>query len=145
MDREALSTWVERSMHAETLWRREVRRWVYLPLLVGGLLLAAAVACVMSMGYGRASVWADISLIYLSVAATLGLLVIGTVIVGVAYGVGRLLGWLPGMADRVESFGRRASHVARRGADLSVWPVLLVRALASAVRTAIDRMASLWR
>lgn len=120
--------------------RSDIWRWVYGPLLAGTALLAAGALCTGGAGVGGASAWADVSIIYLTALSMIVLLLLGVVVGVVLYGVAQLAGWLPGVMTRGRAWVSGAQSVVRRGADLSVEPVLLLGALCGVARQELTRL-----
>ncbi len=120
--------------------RSDIWTWVYGPLLGGIALLAAGAVCAGGAGGSGAGAWADVSIIYLTSLSMVGLLLLGVVVGVVLYGVARLSGWLPGMMGRARAWVSGAQRAVRRGADLSVEPVLFLGAVRGAARQALTRL-----
>ncbi len=125
--------------------RRDIWLWVYGPLLGGIALLAAGAVCAGGAGGGGVGVWADISILYLTVLSMIVLLLLGVAVGVVLYGVARLNGWLPGVMARARAWVSGAENLVRRGADLAVEPVLWLGALRGAARHALTRLGSFRR
>lgn len=121
---------VTRSRH-----RRELALQILLPLGVGVLALAAGAWAAGGSGVASASVWADISLIFLLALALLPALMLAAVCGALAYGAGWLTGRVPGPAHRAQKVMARAALEVLRGADVAARPAVTVRGLAAALRS----------
>src|SRR5690606_35236343 len=109
--------------------RREVFRQIFLPLIIGIILLCAAsvfVAYAGLSGTGDVSRWADISVIWIVVPAMVATLIFLILIVGLIYAVIWLLSSLPPLFRRVQDFMVRLHYAVRRGADASAAPFIKV-------------------
>ena len=126
-------------------FRRQVRRQVYLPLLLGTLILVGVILVLWLEGPATARTWADVALVFMVLLVMPGLL-LGVLIIGVlAYAAGWLAGWLPGPVGRAQEVALRVTTGARRGADLAATPVVLLRACWSASKAAIDAVKTSFR
>lgn len=125
--------------------RRQVGMQIFLPLTVGVLLIVATALGLVWAGTGSVSVWADVALVYLTLLAMVGMLVLLVVIAALAFGVGRLISWLPGRAFQGQLLVERAGRTVRRVADVGVTPLLFLHSLRAAGRAVIDIAASVWR
>lgn len=125
--------------------RGDLWTWVYGPLLAGLALVAAGLMCAAGAGDGGVGVWADVSIIYLTMLAMVALLLGGVVLGLLIYGVGRLSGWLLPVIARGRETVDRAAGMVQRGADLSVRPILWLGGVGAVGRFARRRIASLWR
>jgi hypothetical protein len=89
-----------RNKRAEDLHNHEVWVQVYLPMLIGGLVLLGVILFVGWAAFlgGRAGdvrLWADVSTIVVVLQALIGLLPLLLVIIGVTYGLYYVVGILP--------------------------------------------------
>jgi hypothetical protein len=125
------------------LHRRDLVRQVYLPL---GIVLVAVIALIVLTilaGLGvvgspaGASVWADVSLIFIIVIAlSMGLAPL-IIFGGLAYGLGYALRYLPGYARVVQDFLVRLNYTVNEVADRIAKPVVAVESGSAAVGTAV--------
>jgi hypothetical protein len=108
---------------------RQVRRQVYLPLVLGVLGVVALVVLAGTARVAATGTWANVALVLLLMPALLiGVVVLGAA-VGAAYLVTRLIQILPEPAARVRLYWHRYIRMAERGADLAVEPILKGHAL----------------
>jgi hypothetical protein len=131
---------IDEAPRFEMAWRRQVARQIYLPLAVGVVVLGAAAVALVLGGRGDASLWADLALIYLAAAAGIIGLVALAVLVGLAYGVGWLLGRIPEPAKQAREVVGRVRLGARRAADAVASPAIQVRALAAGAKSVLGAL-----
>jgi hypothetical protein len=109
--------------------------WIGLPLLFGVLLISGVIALVLNVGFGTTRIWADVSL----VAVLLPLCILGfipfIILIGLSYGVGRLVGWLPDPLQQVDTILVRVARETRRGADTMSRPMMAIKGLLAVVDT----------
>ena len=121
-------------------FRRVVRLQVYLPLGIGGVLLAAAIgAGLLTAGTGGATTrgMADVSLILLLMPLIiLGLIALAGMAV-VAFGVAKLIGWLPPRARKVERVVARIAHQSEAVAGHVTRAVVAPKSVWAAAQAAI--------
>lgn len=118
-------------------FRRAVLLQVYLPLAVGAAaVLAAIVFGLVAGGPGGATPrgMADVALIALLVPAMLlGLITLAATSL-FAYGVARLIGWLPERTDKVQRLIGEAAHQTGRIADRAAQAVVAPKSIWAAAR-----------
>jgi len=114
----------ERNPITTAAHRREVFWQITLPLILGLLLVLAVTVLAAVSGSGPASKWGDISLIWLILLTLLPILIFTVIIAGLAFGVFRLIGILPGYARQVQDFFMLVQEQVRKGADKAVDPAL---------------------
>jgi hypothetical protein len=105
--------------------QRRRRGWltIGLPLFVGTALIAGMITAVVMTGFGTIGTWADVSLmLVLLPLCILGFLPL-VLLIGLSYGIGRLVGWLPDPLARTDDFMVRVTRGVRRGGDLAVRPM----------------------
>lgn len=123
--------------------RRHIWLQIYLPLGLGAIVLAGLGIWVLLAGFGTTSVWADVGLVLIIIPAfVIGLLVFAALL-GITYGLFRLIGILPDPIDRVHSTVERVGEVMSQGADLAVWPVITVRKTGAALKAVWKAIASI--
>ncbi len=129
----------ERNPVTHAAHRREVFWQITLPLLIGGLLLLAALVGVIVAAVGAnvgVSRWADVSLIWLLLPVLPLALGILAVTAAITYGVTALLGVFPGYARLVQDyfllFERKVKELDAR----IVEPVLKLHAWLAGLRQA---------
>jgi len=129
----------ERNPVTHAAHRREVWWQITLPLLIGGLLLLAALVGVIVAAVGAnegVSRWADISLIWLLLPVLPLALLILIVTAAITYGVTALLGIFPGYARLVQDYFLLFEGKVKALNERIVAPVLKVHAWLAGVRQA---------
>jgi hypothetical protein len=126
-------------------FRRGEWRGIYLPALLGLLILGAVIALLWRNGVGTASAWADTAVSFLLLPFLLIGLAFALLLALLTYGVARLIGWIPPQTFQVQQVLFRVGLVARRGSDLAARPFIVLSAINRAVRRAVDRLASIFR
>lgn len=106
---------------------REYRMQILLPLIICLLIVLVIAVLVVVIGTnGEVSQWADVSAIWL-VAPMLFFSLIGlALLIGLAYGMFRLLKVLPFYTSQLQEFLQRASQQISRVCDRLVEPVVRV-------------------
>lgn len=125
--------------------RRQVWFQIYLPLGMVILVIAVLGIGVSWAGLGTTRVWADVALVLiLAPMIVIGLLAFA-VLIGLTYGVFLLTGWLPQPLHRLYSVLVRIETEARRGADASVKPILVVQAVKATLIAVGRGISSIFR
>lgn len=124
----------ERNPATRAAHRKQVLWQISLPLLVVIAVFVALAVLATFMSGERTSAWADIALIWLLLPillfALLGILVTG----GLAYGVLRLIGVLPGYFWRLQAAFNRLNSAVRRASDRAVAPAIKAAGARAALR-----------
>jgi hypothetical protein len=118
--------------------RQEVLWQITLPLLLGlASVLAAAILVVIASFQGgeQASVWADISTVWLIIPLLFATLIFLALTAALAFGVTMLLRRLPPYARLVQDFFKTVSYQVRRYSNKAVEPVLKAHGAAAALRS----------
>lgn len=143
MTEEQWSPWEE----SKRVVRKPGRAWLWigLPLFIGVLLIAGIITTVLSVGFGTPRIWADASL----VVVLLPLCILGFIpmvlLIGLSYGVGRLVGWLPDPLRQGDTIFARAARETRRGAEYLSRPMMIVQGYLAMVETFIRGLADIIR
>jgi hypothetical protein len=123
---------------------REVLWQITIPLVIGVVIvLALAVLSVVMLDEAEASLWADISLIFLLIPLMLVSLLLMALLSGVIYMLLRLLKVIPPYARKVQDFAYRIEQRARSGANAAAEPILRVNSVVAgyqALRLRLRRM-----
>jgi FtsH-binding integral membrane protein len=116
------------------LHQREVLLQVTLPLAIGltALLVLAVLASIS--GPESASLFADVSLIWLIIPVMVVSLIFLVLLAALAYGVIWLVGALPGFAYQVQGFFTLVATKSKQVGDVIVEPILRVQSLAASLR-----------
>ena len=107
--------------------KRDYRVWIYLPFLIGVLVLAGIVFLVVRAGFGSMSAWADASLA-LMLLPTIVLGLIPLVLVGLMiFGVVKLIDVLPESFQSVMNIFKQVEKAAQRTGDIAVRPLITAK------------------
>ena len=124
--------------------KRHIWLQIYLPLILGAIILAGLGIWVVLAGFGAASVWADVGLVLIIIPTfIIGLLVFAALIV-ITYGLFRLIGILPDPFDKVYMTVERVGEVTSQGMDISVKPVITVQKTGAALKAVWKIIISLF-
>ena len=124
--------------------KRQIWLQIYLPLILGMIILAGLGIWVVLEGFGTASVWADVGLVLIIIPTfVIGLLVFAALIV-ITYGLFRLIGILPDPFDKVYMTVERVGEVTSQGMDISVKPVITVQKTGAALKAVWKIIISLF-
>jgi hypothetical protein len=121
------------------LHRRQVAWQIVLPVILGSLLvivLAVLVGLATFGGTGDVSRWAAISTIWLVIPVMFVGLLILVALIAVTYLVGRVGGFIPSYTHQAQRFAFRVEAGARRVAEVSRKPRLLVPEIGRVMKAA---------
>lgn len=124
--------------------RRTFVLQVLLPLILGVLILAAGIVLLWRAGIGTASAWADTSLIFLLIPWLCAGVFPLVLLAALWYGIFRLTAWLPAPMRAARLFINRAGEYLRRGTDLAVKPIFVVKGAWAVVSAVFKGLASLF-
>jgi predicted PurR-regulated permease PerM len=125
--------------------RRQIRLQIYLPFLIGLLLLTLVTILLQQNQVGTLSGWADALLIFMFLPFLLVGLLALVVVAGLAYGVIRLIGIIPEPAEKARRFLQRVSRQVRRGADRVAGVQIAPQAALSGLKAGIRSLTSIFR
>ncbi len=115
-------------VHAEH--RRQALKQIYLPLVIGALVVLAGVVAIIYFGVQAEPMlrrWADVSVIWVLLPAMcIGVLIL-LVILGILFGFTRLLGVTPGFFEVEQGFFSQAEQKVLKISDGLVEPFLRLR------------------
>lgn len=123
--------------------RRHIWLQIYLPLALGVIILVGLAIWVVLADFGTTSVWGDVSLVLIIIPTFVIGLLIFAALLGITYGLFRLIGLLPEPIDRVHMTVERVGELTSQGADLAVWPVITVRKTGAALKAVWNAIASI--
>ena len=129
----------ERNPRTHAEHRREVFWQITVPLLVGILLLLAAVAGVIlgaTKPVSDVGRWADVSLVWLILPTLVFALLFLIILIGLVYGITKLLGIMPRIARQVQVYFELAREKVRQFTNIIVEPFLKAHSLSAAARQA---------
>ncbi|NIS80840.1 MAG: hypothetical protein GTO14_11665 [Anaerolineales bacterium] len=124
--------------------RRQIRLQIMLPLVLGMLVVVAAVVWILFSGYGSASVWADLALILLTIPMfILGLLLLAVLVV-FTYIISRLIIGLPAPLRRAQRVAARSARASRRSGDLAAKPFVTLPAVWASLRRFVQGLSEIF-
>ena len=135
----------ESSKRIKLAFKRHVWLQVYLPLILGVILIGGIVAVLWVAGVGATSVWADSALVMLSIPTLVIGVILLVIMVGLVYGFNKLITLLPAPFQRIRKALKRAASLADRSAHIIVQPVMVPRALRHAVRETFRAFLSIFK
>jgi FtsH-binding integral membrane protein len=120
----------ERNAQVHAEHKREVSQQIYLPVIIGLLIILAGVIAIIIYGVQAGSNlrrWADVSLIWVIIPAMFIGVVMMVVVIGALYGITRVLGILPGYSKIVQGYFQQADIKVAQVTNGIVEPILKVR------------------
>jgi hypothetical protein len=122
--------------------RRDTFRQIYLPLIIGIVLVLIVVAAIIILAahsLSNLNRWASVSIIWMILPTMLIALILLIVALGLLFGVTRLLGILPGYSKIVQSYFSQAEGVVSHISDKTVEPFLRLRSAWAVTRRSSKR------
>ncbi len=124
----------ERNQRTYRQHRREVWWQVFLPLVIGILVIGSVSGGLVAAEYRDASVWADVSLIWLILPvcflALIPFAIFAALLVGATLGLQRL----PPLALMLQQSMKQVEDAVKRGADRAAEPVLRIGGFTARLR-----------
>jgi uncharacterized BrkB/YihY/UPF0761 family membrane protein len=120
----------ERNPLVHTEHRRETIRQIILPFIIGivlVLLVVAAIIIFAAHSLENLNRWASISIIWMIIPSLLIALILFVVVLGLLFGITRLLGILPSYSKIARSYFIQAETVVSHITDQAVEPILRLR------------------
>lgn len=114
--------------------RRQVLWQILLPLAIGVIAMLVFTVLAATAQAGKASLWADISIIFLIIPLMAVCLLFLALTAGLIYLFMRLSGLIPSYARQAQDFILRLGQRVRRGADASSEPLLRYHSFVAALR-----------
>jgi hypothetical protein len=139
MDTQNRSLHLERNPKTHAEHRREAFWQITFPLVIGILLLLAAVAVIILSAtqpvtdVGR---WADVSLMWLILPSLFFALILLVLLIGFVYLISYLLRLIPHYALVVQLYFEAGKNKISQLSNLSIEPILRIRAIWAAMRYA---------
>jgi uncharacterized membrane protein len=139
MDTQNRSLHLERNPKTHAEHRREAFWQITFPLVIGILLLLAAVAVIILSAtqpvtdVGR---WADVSLMWLILPSLIFALILLVLLIGFVYLISYLLRLIPHYALIVQLYFEAGKNKVSQLSNLSIEPILRIRAIWAAMRYA---------
>ena len=120
----------ERNPIVRAQHRRDTFRQIYLPLIIGIVMVLVVVAAIIILAahsLSNLNRWASVSIIWMILPTMIIALVLLVVVLGLLFGITRLLGILPGYSKNVQSYFSQAEGVVSNITDKAVEPFLRLR------------------
>jgi hypothetical protein len=117
----------ERNFEVHDQHRHETRQQIYLPLILGIVIILAGVVAIIFYGLRADSTlrrWADVSVIWVIIPALFIGLIFMIVVIALLYAVTRLLGVLPGYGGLVQGYFQQVVEKIFQITDALVEPLL---------------------
>ncbi len=119
--------------------KRQFAWQILVPFLVmAGLIIAGAVL-ITSGGAARASIWADVSVIWLLIPALFIALAFLAILITVIYGMGKVLQIIPHYSGKAQGIFHRISSGTRRAADGATKPFFWFKEAGAVVKSIFRR------
>jgi len=126
-------------------FRGRAWRQINLPFLTGLAIVLAGAVFFLSQGIGTASLWADISLVFLIMPVLAFGLLFLVLLSGIAYAVIWLIRWLPIRAERVGRAAEQVAGATKRGTKTFTSPLLAAGASIAALKALLTGVAGFFR
>jgi hypothetical protein len=126
---------LERNQETRAAHRREVFWQIFFPLGIGFILVVGLFVGMGLAGVGDASLWADVSLIWILIPLIILAIFPLVILVGLIYGVTFLTVKLPYYAFIAQQAFKRLAAMARYWSDRAVDPLLKIHSNLAALRT----------
>jgi hypothetical protein len=127
--------------------RRRGRAWLWigLPMFIGLVAITGIVVVVLRQGFGSTQIWADISLVFVLFPLCFMGVIPLLLLIGLSYGLGRLVGWLPAPMRQLDGFLQRAARETHRGSDQLARPLMVVQGIVATIDTFLRGLIELLR
>jgi ABC-type dipeptide/oligopeptide/nickel transport system permease component len=129
----------------DDLFKKHVWLQIYLPLLLVVVAITILVAILWVNQQGKASVWADVSLVMLIIPTFIIGLILLVLLVGVTYGAAYLIGVLPDPFRRMQEIMNQVSDSVERGSKMAAKPVIVPKAAGSAIQAIFTGIISIFK
>ncbi len=121
------------------LHRRQFIGQILVPVLIAIALIVAAAVFAAIGGGDQASLWADISVIWLLIPMFFFALVFLVILLASIYALATLLKVTPTYTHKTQVLTRRVARKIRQGADAAVRPIFFVEGVAASLRALLGR------
>jgi K+-sensing histidine kinase KdpD len=128
--------WRPRNPITQRQTRQQVLWWVTIPVVVTAIIILVFVVMAARLQPPGASLWADISLIWMLCPAILFTVLMAAITGGSAYGVGKLVSVLPPFFYKVQNFARLFNFRVRQVGDKLTEPVMKINSLNASAKAA---------
>jgi hypothetical protein len=133
---------LQRNMLTHRSHKKQVFWQIFLPLCIGIPVLFTLAILTIFSGSETVSHWADISLIFLSIPLMSMGLLFSALIVGLIFGISRLMQYIPTYAHLVQQYAFWVKSRVLQGCNISVEPILFVRSTIPAIGVLFAKIQS---
>lgn len=116
------------------LHRRQFIWQILAPILIVAILVIAASVFAATRNENQASVWADISLIWLIIPAFFFALILFMILIGLIYAMAMLLKVTPTYTQQLQELIRLAAQKIESAADATAKPIFFLEGISASVR-----------
>ncbi len=116
------------------LHRRQFIWQILAPILIVAILVIAASVFAATRNENQASVWADISLIWLIIPAFFFALILFILLIGLIYAMAMLLKVTPTYTQQLQELIRLAAQKIESAADATAKPIFFLEGISASVR-----------
>jgi len=123
-------------LHRKQMWTQ-----ILIPILLSAIIFIAIIvltSLATFRGDGDVTRWAAISTIWLVLPVMLAGLMLLIILIAIIYLLGRLIGIIPPYSHQAQRFVYQIEGYVRRGTDMLVRPALLVDAIKSQIKKAVE-------
>jgi uncharacterized membrane protein YobD (UPF0266 family) len=124
----------ERNPVTQLSHRKQVLWQITIPLVIGVVIILIVAILVTTGSPQTASLWADISLIWLIIPVMIASLILLVLLAGLAYAVIWLVRTIPGYALQAQNFMIMIAGQVERLGDMIVEPILRVNAFLASLQ-----------
>jgi hypothetical protein len=119
--------------------------WIYLPSLIGILVLVGIAFLIVRAGFGSVSVWADTSLIFMLIPAIILGLVLAVLIGSMVYGIVKLIAIIPVWFTSIRIVFWQAENAVQQAGDIAVRPFTVMKSSWAALQESYSWLVSIVR
>ena len=116
------------------LHRRQFIWQILVPILIAAILIIAASVFAATRNESQASVWADISLIWLIIPALFFAFILFILLIGLIYAMAMLLKVTPTYTQKLYSLIRLAAQKIEEAADTTAKPIFFVEGISASIK-----------
>ncbi len=125
--------------------KRDYWVWIYLPTLVGILVLVGIAFLIFRAGFGSVSVWADTSLIFMLLLAIILGLVLVVLFGSMVYGIVKLIAIIPVWFTSIRIVFWQAENTVQQAGDIVVRPFTVMKSSWAALQESYGWLVSIAR
>ena len=125
--------------------KRDYWGWIYLPFLIGILVLVGIGILVVRAGFGSVSAWADTSLIFMLLSMIILGLVLLVILGSVVYGIAKLIAIIPVWFTSIRRVFWQAENAVQQAGDIAVRPFTVMKSSWAALQESYGWLVSIAR